>query len=173
MKAASLALSLGLSLGLALAGCAPPDPPKITPISATIISLSPLGMDVALTLDAENPNGIDLVARSVKAKITLDGNKEVGSVDVPSTVKLPAHKTTRMNVAVSSTWSDLGAVAAFATSKRDIPYDVDGTMNLGGDTLHLTVPFHVKGVLTQEQILKAALGSIPRIPGLPVLPGMR
>jgi len=154
-----------------LVACARPDPPKLTPLSVKITAITPLSIDVDLKIEAENPNSSALSARSVTATITLDDRYVVGTVTLPHAIKLPAHKKTILDVPVSSRWKDLSGLATLAAAGKDIPYKVDGTVELGGDTLHLDVPFHVAGTLTREQLLQATLSSLPKIPGL--LPGAR
>ncbi len=168
MKAPALLAALTLTLG----ACARPDPPKLTPISAALTGISATSMDVDLELDAYNPNRIDLSARNVTAKLTLDGKIDVGTMNVATPIKLPAGKTTRIHVPLSAKWRELASVALLAAQKRSVPYDIDGTVEMGGDTFHVEVPFHVKGTLTHEQIVKAAVSSLPRIPGLPAIPGL-
>lgn len=155
----------------ALVACAKPEPPRLTPISARVTAISPLGIDVDLKLDAENPNASDLSARSVTATITLDGRTTLGSVTVPHAIKLPAHKKTTIDVPVSSRWKDLSGLVTLAAAGKDIPYMIDGSVELGGDTLHVQVPFRIAGTVTREQLTQATLNSLPKIPGL--LPGAR
>lgn len=166
MKAPALLAALALSL----AACARPDPPELTPISASLTGISAASMDVEVKLDAHNPNRIDLSARTVTAKLTLDGKVDVGTFKVATPFKLPAQKTTRLDVPLSAKWRELASVAALALENRPIPYDIDGTVEMGGDTFHVDVPFHVKGTLTHDQLVKVAIGSLPKIPGLPAIP---
>lgn len=156
---------------LVLVACAKPDPPKITPLSAKITAITPLSIDVDLKIEAENPNASALSARSVTATITLDERYVVGTVTVPHPISLPAHQKTILDVPVSTRWKDLSGLATLAAAGKDIPYKVDGTVELGGDTLHLDVPFHMGGTITRQQLLQATLSSLPKIPGL--LPGAR
>ncbi|MEO7329503.1 MAG: LEA type 2 family protein [Minicystis sp.] len=166
------ALLVAVSLALSLVACASPDPPKLTPVSVALTGISAASMDVNVKLDAENPNRIDLSARSVTAKLTLDGKIDVGTFKVVTPIKLPAQKTTRIDVPLSAKWSELATVISLGAQSRDVPYDIDGTVEMGGDTFHVEVPFHVKGTLTHEQLVNAALSSLPRLPGLPGLPGL-
>ena len=156
---------------LVLVACAKPDPPRLTPLSARITAISPVGMDVDLKLEAENPNGIDLTGREVKATITVDNRIVLGTVTVPNRIKLPAHQKTAIDVPVSSRWQDLSGLVGLVTAGKDVPYKVDGTVEIGGDSLNVTVPFHVAGTVTREQLMQATLNSLPRIPGL--LPGAK
>ena len=154
---------------LALAACAKPEPPRLTPLSVKVTGITPQAIDVDLELAAENPNGSDLDARSVTATLTLDGRYVVGTVKVPHAVSLPAHKKTVLTVPVTSRWQDLSGLVALATAGKDVPYKIDGTVEIGGDLLHIEVPFQIGGTVTREQLLRATLNSLPRIPGL--LPG--
>jgi LEA14-like dessication related protein len=151
---------------LVLVACAKPEPPKLTPLSAKITSISPLGIDVALKLEAENPNGNDLTARSVTATITLDSRYVLGTVTVPNRINLVAHQKTILDVPVSSRWQDLSSLVTLAAAGKDVPYKVDGTVELGGDLLSIVVPFHLAGTLTREQLAQATINSLPKIPGL-------
>jgi LEA14-like dessication related protein len=150
----------------ALVACAKPEPPRLTPLSAKVTAVTMQGIDIDLKLEAENINDSDLNARSVTATITLDGRTTLGSVTVPNKIKLPAHKKTTLDVPVASRWKDLSGVAALAAAGKDVPYTVDGTVELGGDTLNITVPFRVAGIVTRAQLAQVALSALPKIPGL-------
>ena len=151
---------------LVLIACTKPVPPRLTPISARVTAISTLGIDVELKLAAENLNSLDFKARSVTATITLDGRYTLGAVTVPQKVTLPAHQTTTIDVPVSSRWQDLAGIVNLATTAKDVPYKVEGTVELGGDTLSVNVPFEVQGTVTRAQLTAAMLKSIPGIPGL-------
>ncbi len=152
---------------LVLVACAKPEPPRLTPVSAKITAISPQGVDVDLELDADNPNAIDLTGREVKATITLDGRIVLGTAAMTNRISLPAHQKTRIAVPVSSRWKDLSEGLELVTMGKDIPYKVDGTVEIGGDSLNITVPFHVTGILTRAQLMAASLNSLPKIPGFP------
>src|SRR5512132_2132749 len=107
---------LFFAAAIALVACAKPEPPRLTPLSARVTAISPLGIDVELKLDAENPNASDLSARSVTATITVDGRFTLGSVTVPHAIKLPAHKKTTLDVPVSSRWKDLSGLVSLAAT---------------------------------------------------------
>jgi LEA14-like dessication related protein len=156
---------------LVLVACAKPEAPRLTPLSAKITAISPLGIDMDLKLEAENPNGIDLTGREVKATITVDGRIVLGTVTVPSRVKLPAHQKTTIDVPVSSRWQDLSGLVGLVPAAKEVPYKVDGTVEIGGDSLNVTVPFHIVGTVTREQLVQATLNSLPKIPGF--LPGAK
>jgi LEA14-like dessication related protein len=158
-----------LAAALALAACSRPEPPTLTPVRATVTAVTAAGIDLRVRLDAYNPNGIDLSTRTVKANVMLDGKYDVGSVTVPTPLKLPAKKRTQLDVPLSVKWHDLTGIASLAASNRGVPYQLDGTVALGGDTLNVDVPFRMDGTITHEQIVQAVNNSLPKLQ----LPGVR
>jgi LEA14-like dessication related protein len=150
--------------GCLVAGCARPKPPIITPEKAEVVSIGPEGITLKLALGIDNPNRVDLSARSVSGRLLLDGKHDLGTVTVAQPFSLPSGRRTPLAVPLTVGWKDLGIVVALAASNRDLPYDVDGSVNVGGDSLNVNVPFHLSGVVTHEQLLKATLNSLPRFP---------
>src|SRR5262249_37536213 len=133
-----------------LASCSRPEPPRITPQKATVTSVTASGIELRVRLEAYNPNSIDLSAKSVKGKVTLDGKYDVGTVNVAQPMKLPAGKKTLLDVPVSTKWSSITALGALAQSNRPVPYQVDGSVELAG--VDASVPFSIQGTLTHDQI---------------------
>lgn len=168
--AAVVAIAVGASG--ALAGCSGPEPPKLTPQRAAIRAVSTSGLDLAVQIDAYNPNAFALTTRSVQAKLTLDGRLPLGPVSLPHGVDLAPKKTTRLDVPLSLRWTDLAGVAALAASGRDVPFAVEGTMEIGGKSLRVSLPFKMNGTLTNADLVKATMSSLPKIPGLPI-PGVQ
>ena len=156
---------------LVLVACSKPQPPRLTPLSAKVTAISTQGLDVALKLEADNPNDSAITARSLTATITLDGRYVLGTVTVPHNINLPPHQKTVLDVPVSSRWKDLAGLTTLAMAGKDVPYKIDGKVELGGDMVSIDVPFQVGGTVTREQLAQAALSSLPKIPGL--LPTIR
>ena len=117
-----------------------------------------------LELGLENPNSVELAGRALTAKVVLDAKYDLGTVTVPNGLRLPAGKRTDLSVPMSLPWKDLTALLALAGESRNVPYDIDGNLTVGGDTFHADVPFHLKGVLTHEQLIQATVNSLPRLP---------
>ena len=78
--------------------------------------------------------------------------------------RLPAGQVTRLSVPTTLALRDVPVVLGLAASNRDLTYDVNGTLNVGGDSLNVNLPFHLSGVLTHEQLLQATMNSLPRLP---------
>jgi LEA14-like dessication related protein len=149
-------------------GCSKPVPPTLTPKEAKITSVDLLGIDLRVTMDAYNPNKIDLAVRAVSARVLLDGKHDLGTVTVTQPVTLPAGARTIVDVPLSMKWKDATLLGVFATSKRSIPYTVEGTATVGGERLNVDLPFKMQGTVTQEQLAAATLKSLK---GLPAIPG--
>ena len=156
-----------LAFAITVLGCSRPDPPTLTPEQAKVTRISPEGLEVEVRLEAYNPNSIDLSARSLKAKVTLDGKYHVGDVKAATTVKLPAHQKTTLDIPLSVKWTDLSGLISLAASNRAVPYELDGTVELGGDALSLDVPFKMGGTILHDDLVRATIKSLPKIPGLP------
>jgi hypothetical protein len=152
-----------LAAWLALA-CGRPKPPTITPEKGEVTSVGPEGIQLRLSLTVDNPNRIDLSARSVNGRLLLDGKYDLGTVTVSEPFRLPSGQRTPLTVPMTVGWKDLGVVLALAASNRNLPYDVDGSVNVGGDSINVNLPFHLSGIVTHEQLLKATLNSMPRFP---------
>ena len=148
-----------------LCGCAKPEPPKLTPIGATVTSISPAGLGLNVVLQAQNPNSIDLDAQKVVADITLDGSIKLANVVVSNPIHLPANKTTTLTVPMQAGWNNLLALAPLTQKKGDIPFSVDGKVTVGGG-LEIELPFHTTGTLTAAELGKIVATAIPKIPGL-------
>lgn len=160
--------SLGLSLSLA--ACSKPDPPQITVKEARIIGLDANGVTVQVRVDATNPNAVALSVQSVTGNVKLDGKHDLGTITVPKPVSLPAKATTPLDVPLVAKWQSLATLTQLAAAQRTIPFTVDGTVAVGGESLSINVPFQTSGSVTREQLTEAAIRSIPQIPGLNLLP---
>jgi LEA14-like dessication related protein len=155
---------------LTLGSCARPSAPTIRPEKATVMAITERGIDLQVELQAVNPNRVDLSARSITAKVTLNGKYDIGTMTVPSGINLPAGKPTELVIPLSMKWNDIAALAGLASvTESAIPYSVEGIVTLGGDLIHADVPFRMEGSLPKDQLIAAALRSLPPLPflGLP------
>jgi hypothetical protein len=158
LKATARALLLGFA-ALA-AGCSKPAPPTLTPEKAVVTRIDAAGMALDVSMSATNPNSVDLTASDVSSHVVV-GAHDIGSFTLPRTVTLPAGKTTTLEVPVTLQWADAGLLAQLIAGSGAVPYSVDGKLEMGGALLHVGVPFHVEGTLAREQILTAAMHSLP------------
>lgn len=158
-----------VSLLVSSSGCAP-DPPTLVPKSAEVTSVGPQGLGVIVHIEATNPNRIELSAQSMTAKATLGGKWELGTVTIAKPIVLPSHTPTMIDVPMTLPWSDLKTIAAVASAPGLVPYKIDGTVAVGGERLNVNLPFSMTGTLSRDQVIGAALKSIPVIPGLTAPP---
>jgi LEA14-like dessication related protein len=136
----------------------------------TVTALSPAAIDVKLDLDATNPNSFALAVRSVSAKVRLAGQYDVGTSSVTQPFDLPAKATVSLSVPMSVPWSNVTPLVGLAAGGKDVAYDVEGTVSIGGSSVDVTLPFKASGTVTHDQIVQATVRSIPPIPGLTAPP---
>src|SRR2546423_5716267 len=161
---AQIAITASLPIVVVAFSCSRPKPPTLLPEKATVTALAPTGVTLDVELGVDNPNAIELSGRSVTAKVTLDGAHDLGTVSVPRPFKLPPRQRTQLSVPMTLNWADVSLLVSLAASNRPVSYDVDGTVNLGGDLLDVDLPFHLAGVITQRQLVQATINSIPAFP---------
>jgi len=156
MRIAMLLLVAPLVLACSAAEKVEPDAPKVTAEKASLTKISPAGIELLVELGVHNPNAIDLEARSVTAKVVLDGKHDMGTVEIPQEVDLPSEKQIRVAVPVAVDWKDVTVIAALIALKRNVPYDIDGSVKIGVELFKVSVPFHVSDIITEEQLRRAA-----------------
>ncbi|MGH7440726.1 MAG: LEA type 2 family protein [Polyangiaceae bacterium] len=152
------------ALAAAAIGCSKPAPPTLTPEQASLTSIDTQGIGLTLTMSVTNPNSADLSASGITSHVVVDKTHELGTVTLPKTMTLPAGQTTTLVVPVSLKWTDMGVLAQIAATTGGVPYSVDGTLDMGGKLLQVGVPFHLDGTISHEQIVGAAMKSLPKAP---------
>ncbi|MEZ4371903.1 MAG: LEA type 2 family protein [Polyangiaceae bacterium] len=171
-RTALLGVMLALGASFASAGCSKPQPPTITPKKGTIQSVGPTGVTLRLEFDAYNPNGFDLNVQSVKAKVTFDSSIKLSEVTSPTAISLPSKATSPLTADVTIPFNSLPALMSLAASKTEVPYVIEGTVTVGGKSLNVNLPFTMKGVVTQQQLVTAGMNSLQGLPGLKgLIPG--
>ena len=176
MKRSVLALLLvALAVSIAIAGCAKPKAPQLTPKEVAVTSVDVAGFDMQVKMDAFNPNGFPIAVRSIVAHVIVDGTQDLGTVTASQPITLPANAHTLIDVPMTVKWKGLGGLATLAQARKPVPYTLDGTATIGGESLNVDVPFKLQGQITPEQVQQAALKSLQAIPGLqfPALPAPR
>ena len=159
--------TLAIPLLALLAACNKPEPPTLVPERVKLTGLSSTQMSVDVTLDVTNPNAIDLVARTLEAHIIIGKNIDVGTVEIPVTTVFTKNATTKLDVPLSFQFTDLAPLARLAIAGADVPYTVDGTVGLGGDLLHVTLPYRLSGVVPRDQVARAVVKALPGFNTLP------
>jgi len=165
MKRFALAVVI-LVLAASFGGCAKPKAPQLTPKEVAVTSVDVAGFDMRVKMDAFNPNGFDIAVRSIVAHVIVDGTQDLGTVTASSPITLPANAHTQIDVPMSVKWKGLGGLAVIAQARKPVPYTVDGTATIGGESLNLDVPFKLQGQITPQEVQQAAVKSLRAIPGL-------
>jgi LEA14-like dessication related protein len=140
-------------------GCTKPEPPRITPKAVAVTGVNTEGLELAAKLSVANPNGFDLSAKSVKAKVVVGRTVDLGVVNVDKAFTLPAGAAADLDVPIVLNWQSAAPLVPLA-QQPEVPFTVDGTVEIGG-RLAVSVPFHLDGVLKREQLLKAAAVRLP------------
>lgn len=164
-------LSLVFALAAAIA-CSKPLPPQLTPKEAKVTAIDPTGFDMRVKMEAYNPNGFALEVQSVTAHVIIDGTHDLGTVTASQPISLQANARTLIDVPLNVKWKGAVNLATIASTKKPIPYTVDGTATVGGASLNVDVPFKLEGVITPQQLQQAGLKSLQAIPALQGLPNL-
>ncbi len=162
----ALSLLLAFFALLAAVACSKPLPPQLTPKEAKVTAIDPTGFDMRVKMEAFNPNGFALEVQAVTAHVVIDGTHDLGTVTASQPISLPANTRTLIEVPINMKWKGAVNLATIASSKKPIPYAVDGTATVGGASLNVDVPFKLQGVITPEQLQQAGLKSLQAIPAL-------
>ncbi len=159
--------SLLLAASLALAACSKPEPPTVKPVSGRLTGISTSGIDIEAKLEATNPNDFDIQVKSFTATVTLDHKIDIGTITETRAVTLPANKKKTFDLPISVKWSDVAALVPLALSNRDVPWDADGTVKITAESMDVSLPFKVNGLIPHQQLVTAASKSLPNLPALP------
>lgn len=138
----------------ALGACSKPQPPSVTPHVVRVAGVGARGLDLDVELQVSNPNSFPLSAEAVQG--TLFGARDQKLGEGRSTPKnaIPAHGSSIVASKVHIDWENLTAIAPLLASER-IPYEFRGDVTLGGESLHVSLPFTLGGELTRTQLLEA------------------
>jgi LEA14-like dessication related protein len=152
---------------VALAACTKPEPPTVRPVSGRVTGINTTGLEVEAKLEAQNPNDFDIQVKSFTSAVTLDHRINIGSVSSPHAVTLPAKQKKIVDLPITVKWNDLAALAPLALSNRDVPWEAEGTVKISAESLEVSLPFKVDGVVTHQQLVTAVSKSLPALPALP------
>ena len=153
-------------------GCTKPKAPQLTPKEVAVTAVDIGGFDMRVKMDAFNPNGFDIAVRGIVAHVVVDGTQDLGTVSASQPIVLPANAHTLVDVPMSVKWKGISGLASLAQAKKPVPYTVDGTATVGGESLNVDVPFKLDGKITPEQVQQAAAKSLRGIPGLQGFPAL-
>ena len=143
-----------------------PESPTITPKSADVRAVTPRGLELVAHVEVKNPNAIALTVREVRARVTLDGRIDLGQVTQSSPVALPAREAKELAIPLSVGWTDLPAVAMLALGQKPVACVIAGSVQVGGETLRVDLPFRLEASIPTEKLRGVALGAIPKLPDL-------
>ena len=144
-----------LASGLLLAACGlRPTLPTLTPRSAEITSIATTGLGLRVHLLANNPNAYGLTVQSIRTRVTL-ASHDLGESQVATTFTLPSHRDVPLDTDVHVPWNDLPGILLASALNENVPYHLDGTVRVGGERIHLDVPFQMDSTLPRSLLLNA------------------
>lgn len=147
--------SLALASCVALSACARPKPPTLTPRSSEIARSDARGLGLRVNFDARNDNPVALTVRSLDVKVYIAG-QEQGRAQISQVTRLPARGTTPLSVVVSVPWSNLPGLLFSTALTENVPYRVEGTARVGGESVNFDVPFRVNSTMPRSVLMSAA-----------------
>lgn len=144
-------------LSMVAGACAKPKPPELTARSVKVAAITPESVELAVVLDARNPNSFPLMASAVTANLTLQDGTSLGSGSSVEPVSIPADATQAITAKVAVRFTSLSALLPYAMALKPLPYRLSGTARMGGEHLNVDVPFTIDGQLTPEQLAVAGM----------------
>lgn len=155
------------ALALAVTSCKKPVPPQIVVEGAKVTKVGLGGVEVTVHVAATNPNSFDMTFKSVTAQLTLAGKYPLGQTKLTQAISIPKGQTVQVDVPMTSAWQDMTTLGILAAQNAAIPYTVNGTFAIGGDTLAVNIPWSAQGTITHELLVASMLES-SGLPGLPI-----
>jgi len=121
-----------------------------------VAAVSVLGLDVDVEVQVDNPNSIVLLVEAVDATVFVGSGQRLGHGSARPAHGIPAHGSDLVQSRLRITWDDLAVLAPFMAVEV-LPYTLRGDVTLGGESVHVTLPFSLQGQLTRTQLLSAGL----------------
>ena len=148
-------------LSLATA-CAKPKLPRLTPMSAQVLTVAATGVTLEVVFEVSNPNRFPLLVHSVDGRFSLGvgAGVELGKARAEPASSIPAQGRSTVTSQIAVGWTNLGALTPFMLSPAAVPYRFDGTATLGGESLNVDLPFTLTGELTRAQLINAGISGL-------------
>jgi len=145
---------LWLLLVLALLACARPQPPQVSPRVVQVAAVSPAGIDLDVQLAVHNPNTFSLSAEAVSGTLYVGNEQRLGRGEARPRQPIPGKSDGVVASRVHIDWADVTALLPLLREER-VPYELRGDVTLGGESLNVTLPFSLSGVLTRAELIQA------------------
>lgn len=148
------------------AGCARPQPPRITPRSADVTGANSQGLGLRVHCVVRNENSFPLTVQRVSVRLTLAG-RDLGVTNLSTALRLPTATDVPLDIEVRAPWGDLPGIIAVSMFNENIPYRLTGSARVGGEKLNVDVPFTLESTLPRSVLTGAAAHAAPALPALP------
>lgn len=127
--------------------------PTVRPEATTVTALGAAGLTLRLRMVVENPNGVDLTVRSVRARVSARG-RDLGTVEDDSGLRLAARQETPFEAVVTVSWLDVPGLGLGAVLGGAVPYHVEGVVVVSGPAgLSMEVPFEMDGEVPRSMLV--------------------
>jgi len=143
-----------LGLSAVAAACSKPQPPSVTPHVVRVTGVGARGLDLDVELQVHNPNSFPLSAEAVEGTLYSTHDQKLGEGRSSPSKAIPANGSSIVASTVHVAWENLPALAPLLAVER-IPYEFRGDVTLGGESIHVRLPFTLSGELTRAQLLEA------------------
>jgi LEA14-like dessication related protein len=145
-----------LLLVLCAVACNKPQPPTVMPHMVRVVGVNSGGLDLDVQLSVHNPNSFPLSAQAVEGTLFVSRHLELGHGSSRQINSIPAGATSVVASLLRVSWADFSSIVPLLTSER-IPYEFNGDVTVGGETLNVKLPFTLTGELTRDELLQAGL----------------
>jgi LEA14-like dessication related protein len=143
-----------LGLSAVATACSRPQPPSVSPHVVRVTGVGARGLDLDVELLVHNPNSFPLSAEAVEGTLYSARDQKLGEGRSSPSKAIPANGSSIVASTVHVAWENLPALAPLLAVER-IPYEFRGDVTLGGESVHVSLPFTLSGELTRTQLLEA------------------
>jgi LEA14-like dessication related protein len=97
-----------------------------------------------VSLDAQNPNRLDLTLKSLECTIYLN-HEEIGKGRLENEILIPSSSRTRIEVPIEVKFKDMGGSLKAIFTGGNLPYKIEGKADVGTALGSLSFPFSEEG----------------------------
>ncbi|HET6371305.1 MAG TPA: LEA type 2 family protein [Nitrospiria bacterium] len=105
------------------------------------------GIDASVVLEVTNPNRVDVTLYRFSYRVFL-ADALVTEGELTDPITLPGHQTVHPRLPVHFPWEGLQGLSVALFDRSEIPYRLEGNMNLSVLGGSWTIPIHREGTVT-------------------------
>jgi LEA14-like dessication related protein len=135
-----------------LVSCKRPVAPRVTARSTEFVHTGTNDLAVRVHLVGNNPNEYAIYVHDVSARVEV-AKREAAKIQTDDKVALPPAKDVPFSVDIIVPRPMVAELRKVASTEKEIPYRVTGTVDAGTEKMHGPVPFARDGTITRESLL--------------------